>query len=186
MGTADAGRLSGRSGLDRGTQEREALRAAFKRFDPEKVARITDRDVQRLLKDEGIIRSRAKIEATIAGARILLQMRKDGEDFAGWIWRLAGGKPIQRQGAVAAQTPLSVEISKALKKRGFKFVGPVIVYAWMQAAGIVNDHAPHCFRRADRAEVALKAGQFACAGFALVRRPAARTIQAQYFPGRIR
>src|SRR5580658_6410992 len=87
-------------------KKREALRAAFKRFDPDKVARFTRRDVQRLLKDEGIIRSRAKIEATIAGARILVQMRKDGEDFAGWIWTLAGGKPIQRQGAVAAQTPL--------------------------------------------------------------------------------
>ena len=128
-------------------KKREALRAAFRQFDPDKVARFTARDVERLLKDEGIIRSRAKINATIAGARIFVQMRTDGEDFANWIWTLAGGKPIQRKGDVVAQTPLSVEISKTLKKKGFKFVGPVIVYAWLQAAGIVNDHATHCFRR---------------------------------------
>jgi DNA-3-methyladenine glycosylase I len=128
-------------------RKREALRAAFKQFDPEKVARFTQRDVQRLLKNEGIIRSRAKIEATIEGARIWLKMRDEGDDFAGWVWNLAGGRPIQRKGTVTAQTPLSVEISKALKKKGFKFVGPVIVYAFMQASGIVNDHAPHCFRR---------------------------------------
>jgi len=128
-------------------RKRDALRAAFKQFDPAKVARFTQRDVDRLLKDEGIIRSRAKINATIAGARIFLQMRDSGEDFSTYIWNLAGGKPIQSKGAVVAQTPLSLEISKALKKRGFMFVGPVIVHAWMQAAGIVNDHAPYCFRR---------------------------------------
>jgi DNA-3-methyladenine glycosylase I len=128
-------------------KKRDALRTAFRQFDPQKVARFNRRDIDRLLKNEGIIRSRAKIEATIAGARIFLQMRAAGEDFATWVWNLAGGKPYQRTGAVPAQTPLSVEISKALKKKGFKFVGPVIVYAWMQAAGIVNDHAPQCFRR---------------------------------------
>jgi DNA-3-methyladenine glycosylase I len=74
-------------------------------------------------------------------------MRKNGEDFAPWVWSLAGGSPIVNHGAVPAQTPLSEEISKALKKRGFKFVGPVIVYAFMQATGIVNDHSPECFRR---------------------------------------
>ena len=128
-------------------RKREALRSAFKQFDPEKVARFTGRDVQRLLKDEGIIRSRAKIDATIEGARIFIRMRDAGEDFATWAWALAGGKPIQRKGPVPAQTALSLEISRALKQQGFKFVGPVIVYAWMQAAGMVNDHAPHCFRR---------------------------------------
>jgi DNA-3-methyladenine glycosylase I len=128
-------------------RKREALRTAFKQFDPEKVARFTARDVQRLLKNEAIIRSRAKINATIEGARIWLEMRAQGEDFATWIWNFAGGKPIQSRGPVAAQTALSVEISKALKKKGFKFVGPVIVYAFMQAAGLVNDHSPHCFRR---------------------------------------
>jgi DNA-3-methyladenine glycosylase I len=128
-------------------RKRDALRAAFKQFEPDKVAHFTERDVQRLLQDAGIIRSRAKINATIEGARIFLRMRAAGEDFATYVWNLAGGKPIQRKGPVVAQTPLSVEISKALKKKGFKFVGPVIVYAWMQAAGMVNDHAPNCFRR---------------------------------------
>jgi DNA-3-methyladenine glycosylase I len=137
-------------------RKRDALRAAFKQFDPQAVARFGARDVKRLLQDEGIIRSRAKINATIEGARIFLDMCDHGEDFATWAWTLAGGKPIQRKGKrpVAAQTPLSVQISKALKKKGFKFVGPVIVYAWMQAAGIVNDHAPDCFRRRAVAKLA--------------------------------
>jgi DNA-3-methyladenine glycosylase I len=135
-------------------RKRDAFRAAFKQFDPQKVARFTARDVERLLKNAGIIRSRAKIEATITGARIFLQMRDAGEDFGTYVWQLAGGKPTQRTGPIAAQTPLSVEISKALKKKGFKFVGPVIVHAWMQAAGMVNDHAPHCFRRKAVAKLA--------------------------------
>ncbi len=136
-------------------RKREALRAAFKGFDPAKVARFTERDIARLLEDVNIIRSRAKIEATIAGARIFLQMQADGEDFGTFVWRLAGGRPIQNRGPVPAQTPLSADISKTLKQKGFKFVGPVIVYAWMQAAGIVNDHAPHCFRRAPVAKLKL-------------------------------
>jgi len=74
-------------------------------------------------------------------------MKEDGEDFSTFVWAFAGGKPIQSRGPVPVSTPLSSELSKALKKRGFKFVGPVIVYAWMQAVGIVNDHAPGCFRR---------------------------------------
>jgi DNA-3-methyladenine glycosylase I len=130
-------------------KKRDALRAAFRQFDPDKVARFTQRDVQRLLKNEGIIRSRAKINATIEGARIFVKMRDAGEDFATYVWNMAGGKPIQRKSPVPAQTPLSVQISKALRQKGFKFVGPVIVYAWMQAAGIVNDHAPYCFRGAE-------------------------------------
>jgi len=128
-------------------RKREAFRAAFKGFDPNKVARFTDADVARLLENPGIVRSRAKIMATINGARIFLAMQEEGEDFAKSIWNLAGGKPINNSGPVPASTPLSEEISKALKKRGFKFVGPVIVYAWMQAAGIVNDHSADCFRR---------------------------------------
>ena len=104
-----------------------------------------------LVEDPGIIRSRAKIEATIAGARIYLEMEASGEDFSPYIWKMAGGKPIRNKwksmSDVPAKTELSEEISKALKKRGFKFVGPVIVYAWMQAVGIVNDHSPECFRR---------------------------------------
>jgi DNA-3-methyladenine glycosylase I len=127
-------------------RKREAFRKAFKNFDPKKVARFDEEDIQRLLADPGIVRSRAKIEATIAGARIYLEMQAAGDDFSGYAWSFVGGKPIQNTGPVPALTPLSEQISKALKKRGFKFVGPTIVYAWMQAVGMVNDHAPNCFR----------------------------------------
>lgn len=128
-------------------RKRDAFRKAFRNFDPRKVARFTEADIERLLQDPGIVRSRAKIEATVAGARIYLAMQKSGEDFAKFAWDFVGGKPIQNDGPVPAQSPLSEEISKVLKKRGFKFVGPTIVYAWMQAVGMVNDHAPDCFRR---------------------------------------
>ena len=131
-------------------RKREAFRAAFRQFDPAKVARFTEKDIDRLLKNEGIIRSRAKIVATIEGARIYLSMQKEGTEFSAWVWGLAGGKPIRNTGPVPASTPLAEEISKELKRRGFKFVGPVIVYAWMQACGMVNDHSPDCFRRNTR------------------------------------
>jgi DNA-3-methyladenine glycosylase I len=128
-------------------RKRDAFRKAFKNFNPKKVAQFGEADVARLLGDAGIVRSRAKIEATIGGARAYLAMQAAGEDFSEFVWNLAGGKPIHNKGAVPVKTPLSEEMSKALKKRGFKFVGPVIVYAWMQAVGIVNDHAADCFRR---------------------------------------
>jgi DNA-3-methyladenine glycosylase I len=128
-------------------RKREGFRKAFKNFDPKKVAKFTEADILRLMQDEGIIRARAKIEATIAGAKIYLAMEKSGESFSDFLWSFTNGKPIQNTGPVPASTPLSERISKELKKRGFKFVGPVIVYAFLQAAGIVNDHAPDCFRR---------------------------------------
>jgi DNA-3-methyladenine glycosylase I len=128
-------------------RKREAFRKSFRQFDPTKVAKFQEPEILKLLQNPEIIRSRAKIEATINGARIFLEMKKAGIDFADWAWDLAGGKPIQNTGPVAAQTPLSISISQEFKRRGFKFVGPTIVYAWMQAAGIVNDHAPTCFRR---------------------------------------
>ena len=128
-------------------RKRDAFRKAFKAFDPQKVARFGPADVTRLVNNADIVRSRAKIEATINGARAFLEMRDAGLDFSKFVWGLAGGKPIQNTGRIPTQTPLSVEISKALRARGFKFVGPVIVYAWMQAVGIVNDHSPTCFRR---------------------------------------
>jgi DNA-3-methyladenine glycosylase I len=129
-------------------RKREAFRKAFHGFDPVKVAKFREADVTRLLGDPGIIRSRAKIDATIAGARIFQEMKSKGEDFSGFVWEMVGGKPLQnKSGELPVKTALSEEISAALKKRGFKFVGPVIVYAWMQACGMVNDHAPHCFRR---------------------------------------
>ncbi|MBX3564883.1 MAG: DNA-3-methyladenine glycosylase I [Sphingomonas sp.] len=127
---------------------REGFRRAFAGFDPVKVAAFGPADVERLMADEGIIRARAKIEATIGAARIYCAMAEAGEDFSDWLWGLAGGAPQVNDGVrVPAQTPVSEAMSKALKAKGFKFVGPVIVYAFMQAVGMVNDHAPECFRR---------------------------------------
>ena len=129
-------------------RKRDAFRAAFEGFDPEKVAKFTDRDIERLLGDAGIIRSRAKIESTIAGARVFCRMRDSGEDFSDFCWSFTDGEVLRGDGIeFVAKTPLSEEISKELKRRGFKFVGPTIVYAWMQAVGIVNDHSSDCFRR---------------------------------------
>ncbi|GAB7129172.1 DNA-3-methyladenine glycosylase I [Silvimonas sp. JCM 19000] len=127
--------------------KREAFRRAFAGFDPATVAAFTQADVARLLQDAGIIRSRQKIEAAIGNARAWLAMQAAGEDFGVWCWDFVQGQPLQNSGPVPAQTELSVTISKALKKRGFKFVGPVVVYAWMQAVGMVNDHAADCICR---------------------------------------
>jgi DNA-3-methyladenine glycosylase I len=126
----------------------EAFRQAFQGFGPEVVAEFGETDVTRLLEDPGIVRSRSKIEATVGNARAYLAMAAAGENLSTFVWTMAGGTPIQNMGDdIAAKTPLSKELSAALKKRGFKFVGPVIVYAWMQATGIVNDHVIGCFRR---------------------------------------
>ena len=131
-------------------KKREAFRAAFDGFDPEKVARYGEADRARLMADAGIIRSNGKIDAAISGARLYLDMRERGEDLSAFLWAFTGGKPVQndfeRVDQVPAQTPLAVEMSKALKGKGFKFVGPVIVYAFMQAVGIVNDHLICCHR----------------------------------------
>lgn len=128
-------------------KKREAFRKAFHDFDPARVARMTENDVLRLLEDPGIIRSRAKIEATIQGAKIYNEMMKSGDDFAGFCWAFTKGKVIRGNGStVPASTELSEAISKELKKRGFKFVGPTIVYAWMQAVGMVDDHLATCFK----------------------------------------
>ena len=131
-------------------RKREAFRKAFAGFDPAKVARFREKDILRLMGDEGIIRARAKIEATIRGAQIYGEMQERGENFSEFCWAFTGGKPLQGNGRDRlVTTPLSEEISKELKRRGFKFVGPTIVYAWMQAVGIVNDHSLKCFRRAE-------------------------------------
>jgi DNA-3-methyladenine glycosylase I len=131
-------------------RKRETMRDAFAGFDPAKVARFGDKQIARLLADPGIIRSRAKIDSTIAGARIYNEMAANGEDFSRFCWSFTDGKVLRGDGkAVPTATPLSEQISKELKRRGFKFVGPTIVYAWMQAVGIVNDHATRCFRRSE-------------------------------------
>ena len=129
-------------------RKREAFRAAFAGFDPDRVARFDDADVARLLADPGIVRSRAKIEATIAGARLFGEMRDRGEDFADYVWSFTGGRVVRGDGvSLPAKTPLSEKVSADLKDRGFKFVGPTIVYAWLQAVGVVDDHMAGCFRR---------------------------------------
>ncbi|HEY9516604.1 MAG TPA: DNA-3-methyladenine glycosylase I [Gemmatimonadaceae bacterium] len=129
-------------------RKRDAFRKAFAGFDPMKVAHFSERDVGRLLADPGIIRARAKIEATIQGARIYLEMAERGESFSDFCWSFTGGEVLRGDGrSVIAWSPLSERISKEMKRRGFKFVGPTIVYAWMQAVGIVNDNAIDCFRR---------------------------------------
>jgi DNA-3-methyladenine glycosylase I len=112
------------------------------------VARYDQPKIAELMDDTRIIRARAKIEATIGGAKIYVAMRDAGEDFSAWLWGLAGGTPVRNSGIdVPASTPISEAISRALKARGFKFAGPTIAYAWMQAVGMVNDHALDCFRR---------------------------------------
>jgi DNA-3-methyladenine glycosylase I len=130
--------------------KREAFREAFEGFDPVRIARFRAADVERLLGNPGIIRSRAKIDATIGNARSFLEMQQKGEDFSAFLWGLVGGAPRDNRfrmvTQVPAQTEISVEMAKALKQRGFKFCGPVIVYAFMQATGMVNDHLVGCFR----------------------------------------
>ena len=138
-------------------RKREAFRAAFADFDPEVVARFGEADRARLMADAGIVRSNAKIDAAISGARIWLDMRERGEDFSAFLWAFTDGKPIQNHwgsiGEVPAETPLAAEIAKVLKAKGFKFCGPVIVYAFLQAVGMVNDHLTGCFRHAEVAKL---------------------------------
>ncbi|MBY6261563.1 DNA-3-methyladenine glycosylase I [Azospirillum sp. 412522] len=129
-------------------RKRDAFRAAFAEFDPVRVAAFEGRDIERLMADPGIVRARAKIEATIRGAQIYCDMQDRGEDFSAFCWSFTGGAPVLGDGeSWVASTPLSEKISQDLKRRGFKFVGPTITYAWMQAVGIVNDHSLRCFRR---------------------------------------
>ena len=131
-------------------RKREAFRAAFAGFDPDRVAAFGPEDRARLMADPGIVRSNAKIDAAISGARIFVEMRDRGEDFSGFLWSFVGGAPLnsgfREISQVPAQTPEAVEMSRALKAKGFKFCGPVIVYAFMQATGMVNDHLTGCFR----------------------------------------
>ncbi|MBW6398009.1 DNA-3-methyladenine glycosylase I [Roseomonas sp. HJA6] len=129
-------------------RKRENFRAAFAGFDPAIVARFTEADITRLLADAGIIRSRAKIEATIKGAQIFCDMESRGESFTDFCWSFTGGTVLRGDGTTQkASAELAERISKELKRRGFKFVGPTIVQAWLQAVGIVNDHSLGCFRR---------------------------------------
>ncbi len=140
-------------------RKRENFRKAFHNFDPEKIARYGKRDFARLMKNEGIIRSNAKIRAAIDGAQLFLDIEeKEQGGFREFIWKHVGNKPVQNKFAslkqVPAKTPMSEALSKDLKQRGFKFVGPVIVYAFAQAVGMVNDHMLSCPRHAACAKLA--------------------------------
>tara|TARA_R110001606_G_scaffold138537_6_gene276767 strand:+ start:31 stop:615 length:585 start_codon:yes stop_codon:yes gene_type:complete len=133
-------------------RKRETMREAFHGFDPEIIARYDDSDRERLLANPGIIRSKLKIEAAITNAQAWLDMREAGTDFSEYLWGYVEGSPIQnrytRETGLPTHTELSTALSKDLKKRGFKFVGPVIVYAFMEAVGMVNDHEIDCPRHA--------------------------------------
>ena len=131
-------------------RKRDAFREAFAGFDPDVVARFGEAERAALMANPGIVRSNAKIDAAIQSARLYLDMREKGEDFSQFIWSFTNGRVVQNQwseiGQVPAQTRVAEEMSKALKAKGFKFVGPVIVYAFMQAVGVVNDHLTCCHR----------------------------------------
>lgn len=131
-------------------RRRDAYRSAFAQFSAEKVARFGDRDIERLVGDASIIRNRAKIRAAIGNARAFLEVQEEFGTFDAYIWRFVEGRPLRnawgRLEDIPAMTPLSETISKDLKGRGFGFVGPTIVYAHMQATGMVNDHLIDCFR----------------------------------------
>lgn len=131
-------------------KKRENFRKAFDNFDPKKIAMYSEDDVERLIKDKGILRNRLKIESTINNAKRFLAIQKEFGSFDAYIWDFIGGKPIKNIlksfDEMPAKTALSTALSKDLKKRGFKFLGPVICYSYMQTVGLVNDHLIHCFR----------------------------------------
>lgn len=134
-------------------KKRAAYRAAFADFDPARVARFDRRRIEKLLTNPGIIRNRLKIEAAVNNARRFLEVQAESGSFSDYIWRFVGGRPLVHElrvmGDYPATTPESDALSKDLKRRGFKFVGSTIVYAHMQATGLVNDHSLDCFRRAE-------------------------------------
>ncbi|WP_010185676.1 DNA-3-methyladenine glycosylase I [Sphingomonas sp. PAMC 26605] len=128
-------------------RKRDAFREVFAGFDPVRVARFDSSDIDRLVGDARIVRSRAKIAAVIGNARAFLAMRDAGEEFADFCWSFVDRRPIIGDGVTPrTRSPESEALSAALKARGFSFVGPVIVYAWMQACGLVDDHTADCFR----------------------------------------
>ena len=139
-------------------RKREAFRSAFDAFAPEKIARYTKQKVETLLRDEGIVRNRMKIEGAIDSARAWLEIMENGGGFSAYLWDFVGGKPIVNRyrsiKQIPAETEISRTISKDLKARGFKFCGPTIVYAFMQATGMVNDHLTSCPRHAACARIA--------------------------------
>ena len=135
--------------------KRENYRRVFARFDPVKVARFDARKRAQLLRDPGIVRNRAKVASAVGNAQLFLEVRSEFGSFADYVWGFVGGKPILNRRRsprdVPAQTPESQALSEDLLRRGFRFVGPTICYAFMQAVGMVNDHQVKCFRHAAHA-----------------------------------
>jgi DNA-3-methyladenine glycosylase I len=133
--------------------KREGYRAAFAGFDPEAVARFGAKDVERLMGDPGIVRNRLKIESTLANAPRVVEAQEEHGSFADYLWGFVGGAPLvggwRSLEEIPAETELSRALSKDLKRRGFRFVGPTVCYAFMQAVGLVNDHTVDCFRYAE-------------------------------------
>ena len=131
-------------------RKRENFRRAFDNFDYQKIAQYSEAKIQELLLDAGIIRNKLKVRATVSNAQAFIKVQEEFGSFSKYIWGFTGGKPIvnsfEKLSEVPANTPLSDKISKDLKKRGFKFVGTTVVYAHMQATGMVNDHITSCFR----------------------------------------
>ena len=131
-------------------KKREAYRRAFDGFDPDRIARYDDKKIASLLEDPGIVRNRLKVQAAIGNARVWLDLRESGIRFSEFLWAFSGGAPVinawRRLEDVPAATPVSEAMSRALKARGLRFVGPTICYAFMQAVGMVNDHVTSCFR----------------------------------------
>jgi DNA-3-methyladenine glycosylase I len=129
-------------------RKRENYRRALANFEPAKVARFTPAKVKALMKDEGLVRNRLKLESTVTNAKAFLAVQKEFGSFDAYVWRFVDGKPrVNRGDKVPAKTAQSDALSKDLLKRGFKFVGSTICYAYMQAVGMVDDHAPYCFRK---------------------------------------
>lgn len=139
-------------------RKRDGYRAAFEGFEPERVAAFGPDDVDRLMLDAGIVRNRAKIESSIDNARAILAMERDGTSFVEHLWSFVSGRAKQNRfedlGSLPAETDESKALSKDLKKRGFRFVGPTTIYAFMQAVGMVNDHTTGCFRHDEVARLA--------------------------------
>ncbi len=131
-------------------KKRENYRRAFDEFDPARIARYGDEDVQRLLADPGIVRNRLKVQAAIVNAQKLLEVQEEFASFDSYVWQFVGGRAIKNAfrslSEIPAKTPESDAMSKELRRRGFKFVGSTICYAFMQAVGLVNDHTIDCFR----------------------------------------
>ncbi len=140
-------------------RRREGYRQAFAGFDPERVARFTEADQERLLQDPGIIRNRQKVASAVGNARAFLKVQEEFGSFDRYVWGFVDGRPIVNRfrslSEIPARTPLAETLSKDLKRRGFRFVGPTIVYAHMQATGMVNDHLLECFRHAPLSRAAL-------------------------------